>query len=578
MREQHKAARPARAASLFFGTLALSLAIGCSAAPSGQSNGGAGNGGSGGLGGNNGGTGGGIGGGIGGGVGGGLGGGSTGGAAQACKVTDDDAQNAPVCTQKAPADAFAPSVQWAWTAPAANPAASLIGSFATPLVGNFTDDNGDGAIDLCDTPDILVTAIDTFEFGGGAQLLISQGYIYMLAGDTGVEELKFPTPIDTLVYPAFGDIDNDGLPDVIAADAQGHLVALRHDGTVKWTSPMVGGYRTTFASAECTTIAIYDLDGDGNPEILFGWEVYNNQGQRLFGDPTNASEWDSQYWCVTPTAADLDGDGKLEVIMGHEAYRADGSIYYKLQNFPPAHPQIANLDDDPEPEIFLTNMNGITILEHTGAIKFGPVRPTDPNPAPNCWGKPAVVHDFDGDGKAEIAAATCTDYTVYQVGAQNVAIKWSANVSDQSGLATATAFDFLGDGVAEAIYADETQIYVFDGKTGAIDLTAARQSGTLIEYPVVADVDNDGSAEIVFVSNYGAGTVAPTLTVLRDEQERWIPARRIWNQYSYHVTNVREDGTIPKVMKKSWQLLNTFRTNSQISANGVDCNPEEPPQ
>jgi hypothetical protein len=80
------------------------------------------------------------------------------------------------------------------------------------------------------------------------------------------------------------------------------------------------------------------------------------------------------------------------------------------------------------------------------------MRPTDPNPAPNCWGKPAVVHDFDGD----------------------------------------TAFDFLGDGVAEAIYADETQIYVFDGKTGQINLTSPRQSGTLIEYPVVADVDNDG--------------------------------------------------------------------------------------
>jgi hypothetical protein len=130
--------------------------------------------------------------------------------------------------------------------------------------------------------------------------------------------------------------------------------------------------------------------------------------------------------------------------------------------------------------------------------------------------------------------------------------------------------------VAEAIYADETSIYVFDGQTGNVALTAARASGTLIEYPVVADVDNDGSAEIVFVSNYYQGQQpGPTLTVLRDADERWIPARRIWNQYSYHVTNVREDGTIPVQMKKSWQLLNTFRTNSQISAEG-DCSPEPP--
>ena len=66
------------------------------------------------------------------------------------------------------------------------------------------------------------------------------------------------------------------------------------------------------------------------------------------------------------------------------------------------------------------------------------------------------------------------------------------------------------------------------------------------------------------------------MTVLRDAQERWIPARRIWNQYSYHVTNVREDGTIPKVMKKSWQSNNTFRTNSQISVSGIDCSPDGP--
>ncbi len=601
MRENLTSARLARSSSLVLGslvpgTLALCLAAGCgssdtidySGGGTTTSSGGTGgqSGGSGGHGGTTGSTGGTAGstGGAAGSTGGGNtggssgGGGNTGGASPLCTVPEDEAQKAPLCVQKAPPDAFAPTVQWVWTAPPAAPGATITGSFSTPLVGNFTDDNGDGAIDLCDTPDILVTAIDTFGFGDGAQLIISQGYIYMLAGDTGLQEMKFPSPVDTLVYPAFGDIDNDGLPDLLAADPAGHLIAMKHDGTLKWTSPVVGGYRATFASAECATIAIYDLDGDGKPEILFGWEVYNSDGQRLFGDPTNASEWDGHYWCVTPTAADLDGDGKLEVIMGHEAFRSDGTLYYKLPSFAPAHPQIANLDDDPEPEIFLTNENGITILEHDGTIKLGPVRKTDPSPAANCWGKPAVVHDFDGDGKAEIAAATCTDYTVYEVGAQDLTIKWSTVVSDLSGLATATAFDFLGDGASEAIYADETTSYLFDGNTGATLLTAERKSGTLIEYPVVADVDNDGSAEIAFVSNYMGAAGGPTLTVLRDQMDRWVPARRIWNQYSYHVTNVREDGTIPKAMKKSWQLLDTFRANSQIDSGGVDCNPEEPAQ
>ena len=575
-----RTARAARAA-LLLGALTLSLAAGCDATTQVESTGAGGDGGSGNSG-NNGGNGGsgnsgnnGGDGGLGGfGQGGGTGG--TGGAVKLCKVTDDDAQNAPTCEEKAPADAFAPTLQWEWTAPPADPSSFLIGSFSTPLVGNFTDDNADGSIDLCDIPDVLVTAVHAF--GTGGSLITSTGYLYMLSGDTGAQKLKFPALIDAFVYPAFGDIDADGLPEILVANDQGHLMAYSHDGSIQWTSPSPGGYLAGFSSAQCTAIAIYDLEGDGKPEILFGWEVYDNQGNKLFGDPTNATEWDSTYWCVTPTAADLDGDGKLEVIMGHEAFRSDGSLYYKLPDFKPAHPQIANLDSDPEPEIFLTNADGISLLEHTGQIKFGPFRPTDPNPSPNCWGKPAVVHDFDGDGIADIAAATCSDYTVYQVGSAAVTPKWTAFVQDQSGLATATAFDFLGDGVAEAIYADETQIHVWDGKTGQTNLTSPRQSGTLIEYPVVADVDNDGSAEILYVSNYYGGTSGPTLTVLRDAEERWIPARRIWNQYSYHVTNVREDGVIPKTMKKSWQLLNTFRTNSQISSSGVDCNPEEPPK
>lgn len=76
----------------------------------------------------------------------------------------------------------------------------------------------------------------------------------------------------------------------------------------------------------------------------------------------------------------------------------------------------------------------------------------------------------------------------------------------------------------------------------------------------------------------GGGTIfagregTPALQAIRDTDDRWIQARRIWNQHAYHVTNVREDGTIPVVEPKSWTLLNTFRTNAQIQAGGV-CEP-----
>jgi hypothetical protein len=87
----------------------------------------------------------------------------------------------------------------------------------------------------------------------------------------------------------------------------------------------------------------------------------------------------------------------------------------------------------------------------------------------------------------------------------------------------------------------------------------------------VVDVDNDGDAEILVVSNknFDMQQLTPTLQVIRDSQDRWIQARRIWNQHTYHVTNVNEDGTIPDVEPPSWKLLNTYRTNAQIESGGV---------
>ena len=62
------------------------------------------------------------------------------------------------------------------------------------------------------------------------------------------------------------------------------------------------------------------------------------------------------------------------------------------------------------------------------------------------------------------------------------------------------------------------------------------------------------------------------MQVIRDKMDRWIQARRISNEHTYHVTNVREDGTIPQFEQPAWTRLNTFRTNAQINGAGV-CNP-----
>jgi hypothetical protein len=468
----------------------------------------------------------------------------TGTAPPSCKVVDDmDAVGE--CEAEAPPDSFDPEIQWSWQGPPSDPY-----SIVTPLVANLTDDNNDGEIDLCDIPDVVVVSANS---SGSPSF---PGHISVLDGETGELHFTIPTAVDHSVTPAIGDIDGDGLPEIVTAIVGGQIISFEHDGTVAWQG--VDAWPDAYSGA----IALADLDNDGDVEIVAANFATDHLGNRLFTAPVPAGNWSAT------AAADLDGDGDLEVVLGNAAYHHDGAEHYSTPQVAAGYPQIANLDDDPDPEVIVMNGNGIALLEHDGAVVYQDQRPTGDGIGFTTWLRPATVHDFDGDDVAEYAVSSANHYTVYE---SDASIVWSANVSDQSGIAAGTAFDFLGDGIAEAMYADESWMFIFDG-AGAPLLQIPRTSGTLSEYPVVADIDNDGSAEIVVVSNSFSGAPSPTVQVIRDVEDRWIQARRIWNQHTYHVTNVREDSTIPQFEKPHHTLLNTFRTNAQIEDGGV-CQP-----
>jgi len=461
-----------------------------------------------------------------------------------CEVVDD--MNAVGdCSQSAPPDSFEPDVQWSWAGDG-----SEIYVVVTPLVANLTDDDGNGSIDLCDVPDIVVVAWAE---------LYGPSHIHVLDGATGAVHFTIPQLVDFSVAPALGDIDGDGLPEIVSATSTGNLIAFEHDGTLKWQSPSVWGAWTIGA------IALADMDNDGDVEILAGNQLFDHQGMALWTAPQPAGANSAT------AAADLDGDGDLEMVLGHAAYHHDGSQLWNA-GISAGYPQVADLDDDGLPEVLVTNEQGLALIEHNGVVTYQGLRPTGAPAGGLTWLRPATIHDFDGDGEAEYAVSSANDYAVYEA---DGSILWNAPVSDQSGVAAGTAFDFLGDGDAEAMYADENFMFVFDAMGGVL-LETPRTSRTGTEYPVVADIDNDGSAEIVVVSNepiFGGGGTSPPVQVIRDVDDRWIQARRIWNQHTYHVTNVREDGTIPQFEPPSWESLNTFRTNAQIEGGGV-CVPD----
>ncbi|MCA9580000.1 MAG: hypothetical protein KC668_31445, partial [Myxococcales bacterium] len=128
----------------------------------------------------------------------------------------------------------------------------------------------------------------------------------------------------------------------------------------------------------------------------------------------------------------------------------------------------------------------------------------------------------------------------------------------------------------EVVYNDECFFRVYDGLAGTELAKFASESRTRIEYPIVADADNDGNAEIIFGTSNESGFCNNAdrmaseynngIEMWGDANDLWVSARRIWNQHAYHVTNVTEGGSIPRFEPESWKpyngrLYNTYRSN-----------------
>ena len=348
-------------------------------------------------------------------------------------------------------------------------------------------------------------------------------------------------------YPAAADFDGDGLMELVTGTSTKTYL-------YKWDPTLNSGKGGHFLKSQADVdfrpmSLLYDIDNDGNTEIVgaFGSVIRVNKNdlsmevltkKDLFIDPNDVTqEYYENEAGEDAAIGNLDGDpqGIAELVTGEGLYTWDGAAkaWKRLLTFPwhntnsaswvrqfAAYADFGTYDAasgnfdfkklDGKPEIVISGKNEINLYAIHKDDGGNWSQKSIMNVKGFFRGGPITIGDFNNDGLPEIGIASnglfgvydpkCAGYEAGKCADKYVLWeRWSQDNS--SGTTASSLFDFDGDGQAEAVYADECFTRVYDGKTGAILFSAKRSSVTSIEGPVIADIDNDGSAEILMGSD-----------------------------------------------------------------------------
>ncbi len=369
--------------------------------------------------------------------------------------------------------------------------------------------------------------------GDKAPEVIGGGYkLFILNGEDGSVQQSTDTP-GSRIWPGIvvADLDNNGDLEIVTAQGDAYLNVLDHNGTVVWSQRP--------GSNELRALAVADLDNDKTLEIAVGtargadinaW-VYEHNGTLRAGWPQPTSEAAGWSWGVfnnNIALGDIDGDSQGEVIVPSDvhyicAYEANGSpilanAMYKESNGATRVWGRVGIWEDPTVELRgWGRCDGVRAESYRTNFADGP----------------AVIADMDGNGTMEVIATgnvnDChTGYPpskyvgVYIFNADRSRFKsggydWST-VPVDTGAPLSEDYDVIesaqynpaiadldGDGKQEILFAS------YDGRVHAYWLDKTEHgawpysvyTGNGYRFagePTVADLDNDGHAEVIIAT------------------------------------------------------------------------------
>ncbi len=350
--------------------------------------------------------------------------------------------------------------------------------------------------------------------------------------------------------PALGDLDGDGLDDVVFGSWDFFVYALKGtNGTLLpgWPAQPFGtdGVRdTVFSSA-----ALFDLDGNGDLEVIIGADthfepspintpnggalwVFRKNGTNFPGFPQFAPQGSDPVPVgihSSPAVGDIDGDGCPEIVVGTGvpnpftavagrklyAWNTDGS---PVSGFPIDLTSLGNVGGSPA----LANLDGDAALEIVVAVNKSD------------GGPEGRVAAFNGNGSQVFAPFRPRESGT---GGQAVTVSEIAVVGSGGGAVIAVGgvgFDVTLIGANGAQLSE-------DGPPD--DARLAYTTGHPVPGPAIADVNNDGDLELVAATSPDAGNATDLKVFVWNPSSGTLPTPSTWPQFR---NNPRRRGAIPE--------------------------------
>ncbi len=431
-------------------------------------------------------------------------------------------------------------------------------------------------------------AIGDLDRDGIPEIISNNRYndrIYILNGNDGSIKFSKSVDWDPRWEAAIGNLDDDNCAEIFfwgRAGGADYIIAYDCQLNELWREQIIddpGNY------------GLADFNRDGNVELYLRNEIRDAKtGTRI----VYGNNWDD--YNAGPVAVDILDGPDLELIVGGIIYSVNlgngsdnsGSLteraripdYYRRSNNDATSVADYNLDGyldvitvgsdgskNNNTTVYFWDVQNNNVTKFIDPIPNLTLKLSCSNNGPDQYYENGWVNgtgriniaDLDGDG--QLNASFVSGRYLYALD-ENFNLLWRVVINEEtSGYTGCTLFDFNGDGSSEVVYRDEQYIYIINGADGSIYNQQRCVSRTNREYPIVADVDADGSTEICVPC--GFDDVASWdnfcdlgysryshIRVFKSNSEPWVPARRVWNQHGYFNVNVNDDLTIPTNIQK----------------------------